>query len=258
MQNSVERFDGRVADYERFRELYNADEILAPLRDWCSFAPDWLVADVGAGTGMLADVFLANGNRVIVIEPNAEMRAACERLHRGERRLEVRNGTAEATGLRDGSVDLVSAGRALHWFDLDAAMREFRRVLRPRGWFVSVASGRTEHGREENEEFAKLLDRFTRGASYRERAYQAYSRLEDFFCGGEFHHYERGGEMHLDWQHLRGMTASLSHAPRANDPQFAEFERELREFFERYAKNAAVTLETRCWIKAGRFQLNTR
>lgn len=253
MQNTVERFDGRAADYDRYRERYNTDELLTPLRDWCGLTPDWLVADVGAGTGMLADVFLANGNRVIAIEPNAEMRAACARLHVPESRLEIREGTAETTGLPDASIDLVCCGRALHWFNLDAAMREFRRVVRRGGWVVSVTAGRADLGRQENVAFEKLIERFTESPGYREVAYSAYSRMKNFFEGGEFHHYEHGGEMCMDWEHVRGMAHSLSRAPRPDDASFAEFERELRNFFDLYARNGVVTWATRCWINAGRF-----
>ena len=231
MPNTVERFDGRAADYDLYRERYDASEILAPLRDWCGLTPEWLVADLGAGTGMLSDVFLANGNRAIAIEPNAEMRAACAHLHPGESRLEIREGTAEATGLEDASVDMVCSGRALHWFDLEAAMREFRRVARPGGWVVSVAAGRTEFGREENEAFVRVLEQFSGSAKDRLEAYSAYTRMKNFFEGAEFHHYERGGELRMDWQHLRGMALSLSHTPRVGDPRFPEFERALKDVF---------------------------
>ena len=253
MPNTVERFDGRAADYDLYRERYDPNEILAPLRDWCGLTPEWLVADVGAGTGMLSDVFLANGNRVIAIEPNTEMRAACAHLHQGESRLEIRGGTAEATGLGDASIDMVCSGRALHWFNLEAAMREFRRVVRPGGWVVSVAAGRTEFGREENEAFVRVLEQFSGSAKERLEAYSAYTRMKNFFEGGEFHHYERGGELRMDWEHLRGMALSLSHTPRIGDPRFPEFERALKEFFDRYQKNSVVTWETRCWLNAGRF-----
>jgi len=254
MQNTVERFDGRATDYDLYRERYDASDILAQLRDWTRLTPEWLIADVGAGTGMLADVFLANGNRVIAIEPNAEMRTACAQLHANEPKLEIREGTAEATGLADASVDLVCSGRALHWFNLEAAMHEFRRVARPGGWVVSVAAGRTEFGREENVAFVQVLERFSGLASERLRAYSAYTRMKNFFGGSEFHHYERGSELRMDWQHLRGMALSLSHTPRIGSPRFPEFEDALKEFFARYEKNGVVTWETRCWLNAGRIR----
>ena len=254
MANTVERFDGRAADYDRYRERYDAKELLVLLREWSGFNPDWLVADVGAGTGMLSDVFLANGNRVIAIEPNAHMRAVCEQLHQEQPRLEIRDGTAEETGLPDASVDVVANGRALHWFDVPRAMQEFKRVLRPGGWLVVVAAGRTERGREANEALTRLLQEFTGDLMYRERAYKVYGDVKELFDGSEYHHYEHGAELRMDWDHLRGMALSLSHVPLADDPRFPEFEHLLRRFFDRYQKDGIVTLETRCWLNAGRMR----
>jgi SAM-dependent methyltransferase len=46
-------------------------------------------------------------------------------------RVHYRLATAEASGLADGSVDLISVAQALHWFDLDKFYAEARRVARP-------------------------------------------------------------------------------------------------------------------------------
>jgi len=46
------------------------------------------------------------------------------------------SGSAEATGLPAAYVDLLAAGQAFHWFDVESALREARRILRPPGWTV--------------------------------------------------------------------------------------------------------------------------
>ena len=74
---SVRRFDGKVTDYARHRERYSHEILLPILRSHCGLTSKWVVADIGAGTGMLSDVFLANGNHTIAVEPNAEMREMC-------------------------------------------------------------------------------------------------------------------------------------------------------------------------------------
>jgi SAM-dependent methyltransferase len=249
----TERFTGRSAEYAQYRERYDPQIVLPLLRDWCGLTPEWCVADVGAGTGMVGDSFRTNGNRVIAIEPNAEMRAACAALHANDAQFIVVDGAAEATGLPEASLEMVVAGRALHWFDVDAALREFRRILKPRGWVAILACGRTEDGRKENIEYKQLLQAHTGRDLYLDPLLKAYERLDMLFAGGRFFHAEVPGEMHLGWDDLRGLTLSLSHAPMPGSAAFPTFEAELRVFFDRHEQNAKVVMSTRTWVNAGQF-----
>lgn len=251
---SVRRFDGKVCDYSRFRERYSPEILLPVLRSRCGLAPDWVVADVGAGTGMLSDVFLANGNRTLAIEPNAEMRQMCQMLHRADAPLQITDGTAEATGLESSSVDMVTAGRAMHWFDREKAFAEFRRILKPDGWVAILAFGRTEKGRAENIAFEEVLRRFSEDHRDTHAGYEVYRNLKADLPR-DFYHEEILGAMDLDWESLLGMTLSLSHSPAKEDPIYPEFERSLRDYFERFAREGKVELETRYWINVGRFPL---
>ncbi|AEU34581.1 class I SAM-dependent methyltransferase [Granulicella mallensis] len=253
MGENVEKFTGRVAAYAEYRERYDPMIVLPRLRDWCGLQQAWTVADVGAGTGMLSDVFLAGGNRVIAVEPNTEMREACVRLHEDNAALMVVNGTAEATGLEDASVEMVSVGRALHWFNLDQTMPEFRRILKPEGWVAVVAFGRSKDGRKENEAYEEVLRPYTLNGRGTHAEYTKYERLKDLFVGGEFRQEEVRGEIQIGWEALRGFTLSLSHAPLPESAEFGAFEEKLREYFAQYEENGSVTLATRYWINAGRF-----
>lgn len=116
--------------YERARPSYPPDAV------------DWLVArtaigrgstvlDVGAGTGKLTRLLVPTGARVIAVEPIAEMRAFIEGA-------EVVDGTAEDLPFPDGAADLVTVAQAFHWFDLDRALPELHRVLRPGGQLALV------------------------------------------------------------------------------------------------------------------------
>ena len=96
MTEHTQRFTGRVADYERYRLRYSV-AVLDILKKQCGLTTSSIVADVGAGTGMLAELFLENGNRVIAVEPNAEMRAASERL------LERYSGLSVVAAAADGA-----------------------------------------------------------------------------------------------------------------------------------------------------------
>src|ERR1039457_822300 len=133
----TQRFSSRVEDYIRYRPSYPA-EVIAYLERECGLTPQSRVADIGSGTGLLSELFLRFGCEVTGVEPNAEMRAAGERLLAAWLRFPSVNGRAETTTLPDRRAGLVSAGQAFHWFDSDAARAEFLRILEPGGWVALV------------------------------------------------------------------------------------------------------------------------
>src|SRR5271169_3716586 len=130
--DAKQRFSNRVADYVRYRPSYPA-ELLPLLQTWCNLRPEFSVADIGSGTGLLGKLFLDFGNRVYGVEPNAEMRAAGEEFLRDYPKFRSVAGSAEATTLPSDSVDFVTAGQAFHWFQMQPARNEFHRILKAEG-----------------------------------------------------------------------------------------------------------------------------
>jgi ubiquinone/menaquinone biosynthesis C-methylase UbiE len=136
-------FTGLADDYSRFRPGYApqvANAIISYLRQDAvgAVASGIDAVDVGAGTGIWTRMLAAQGLRsVIAVEPNDDMRAQGIETSRGTD-IVWRKGSAEATGLPDSSVDLVSMASSLHWADFDKACEEFHRVLRPGGVFVAL------------------------------------------------------------------------------------------------------------------------
>ncbi|WP_158237621.1 class I SAM-dependent methyltransferase [Bradyrhizobium forestalis] len=100
--------------------------------------PNPAVADVGAGTGLLTRELAARAFAGTAIEPNDTMRQ--EGIRHSESGFPFRwlHGSGEATGLADQSIDWLLMGNAFHWTDMDAALREFRRVLTPGGFFTPI------------------------------------------------------------------------------------------------------------------------
>jgi SAM-dependent methyltransferase len=221
MTEHAERFTGRVADYERYRLRYPV-AVLDVLRRECGLVASSTVADVGAGTGMLAELFLEMGNRVTAVEPNAEMRAACERLRERYSWLTVVAAAAEATTLDDASVDFVSVGRAWHWFDREKAVVEFRRILRPGGWLVLVTNRRGKDDSVEAKAYEEILMEF--GTDYRELQgeYRVYDDMAPVFDGGAVVREMIRGEQILTLDEFLGQTQSSSVAPMPGDASMQE------------------------------------
>ncbi|MDR6174169.1 SAM-dependent methyltransferase [Nocardioides zeae] len=126
-------FGSFAEDYDRYRPDYPAealDWVLGEGVDAENGEEPRRVADVGAGTGKLTAALAARRLDVVAIDPDEAMLAQlAERVPSVERHV----GRAEELPLEDDSVDMVLLGQAWHWVELEPAVAEVRRVLRPGG-----------------------------------------------------------------------------------------------------------------------------
>jgi ubiquinone/menaquinone biosynthesis C-methylase UbiE len=131
-------FTGLAADYAKFRAGYALHVATAILTYVRVDAHQIDAADVGAGTGIWTRILAARGLRSIVgIEPNDDMREQGIRTSQGSGIL-WHKASAEATGLPDCSVDLVTMASSFHWADFEKTCEEFQRILRPGGAFCAL------------------------------------------------------------------------------------------------------------------------
>ena len=244
MTRHAERFTGRVEDYERYRLRYPAS-VVDVLRERCHLCPEYLVADIGAGTGMLAEVLLQAGNPVIAIEPNAEMRAACSRLVPRYAKLQVLDGAAEATGLTAASIDLVVVGRAFHWFDRERALEEFKRILKPARWVVLVSNRRDREGSERNREYDEILARYGNDYSAVRSELRTQEALKPYGKGDTFI-VRTPGQEQLTLAEFLGQTQSLSVTPLPGQPNYEAMQHALTGFYEKWSEGDQLTLNTSC------------
>ncbi len=93
--------------------------------------------DVGAGTGIWTRMIAEKGCNAIAVEPNSSM-LEFGKQNKNNSEIQWVNNSAEDTGLKDNSADLVSMASSFHWPDFDRAIKEFNRILKPGGYFVAL------------------------------------------------------------------------------------------------------------------------
>jgi ubiquinone/menaquinone biosynthesis C-methylase UbiE len=128
---------GSVAEaYDRGRPTFPVEAVR-----WLVGENPATVLEVGAGTGKLTERLVALGHDVHATEPAEEM---LEILHRNLPDTRTTRSSAEELPVPDRSVDVVVAAQSFHWFDLERALPEIARVLRPGGHVALVWNFRNE------------------------------------------------------------------------------------------------------------------
>lgn len=281
--DNTERFSSRVGNYVKYRPGY-PPAILQYLEEETGFGPDWIVADIGSGTGISTALFLDNGNTVYGVEPNQSMReSAEEQLHSHERFTSI-DGTAEDTGLKTGSIDLVVASQAFHWFEPVATRKEFSRILRDRA--TSALQTRPEQqdlGPEWPKisaaqkpdtpgGFVALIWNDRQIDTPFEQAYESFllayaidyttvnhknisaEKIGAFFDPQPFRLRIAGNQQVFDWDGLKGRVLSSSYMPDEQNTRYEEMVGALKKVFDEYQVDGTVRVNYLTKLYVGKLE----
>ena len=239
----TERFTDRAATYVTGRPTYPV--ALADLlreRDLLGGG----VADIGAGTGIFTRLLLEAGAQVDAVEPNDAMRAQLEGALADAvvaGRLRVQAGTSDATGLASGSVRLITAAQAAHWFTARTTVPEFQRILRPTGRVLLVWNdwrGQVDAGGF-TAAYAEVVEGYA--AQVPSVEYGIPSADIPAFLPGGFEHLTFPNPLAFTRERLHALAGSVSYLPAPGSPNHASLVRDLDDAFDRHAQAGRVSLQ---------------
>ena len=233
-----EKFTGKANVYDKFRPSYPAELI------------DWLyektraktVADIGAGTGIFTKCLSQKPWKITAVEPNPDM---LEILKKNVPSIEIVNAPAENTGIPAGTIDLVTAAQAFHWFDKERFKAECERIFTPDG-HLAVAWNNHVPSDIMNER-NRIFDKYC-GMSNSVAGGVTQVDLKTYFSRVEILRLENN--MNMTEEQFIGYSLSHSYSIKADNENYEKFVYELRNMFAKFQHDgtAEIPQETECFL----------
>lgn len=241
-------YDGIADCYDRTRPHY-PPAALAVL----AAQPGEVVADVGAGTGIFSRQLAQSlpSARVIGVEPGADMRRAAQAASHELPNLSFVAGSAEALPFPDGSLALVTAATAAHWFDRPRFYTQAFRCLRTGGRLAIVQNVRRWWDSPFLASYEQLHEDTVQG--YRRGTFPAGSgRYASIDAAGELRRHDGAGDVRehaFPWQMPMTREAFIAFSLSSTITQQAicgigeaAYLARLAELLDRWSDSGAVEL----------------
>ncbi|MEN8906070.1 MAG: class I SAM-dependent methyltransferase [Clostridiales bacterium] len=236
----INKFTNKAVNYRKYRPEY-PDDFFDYLVNLIKINKESIVADIGAGTGILTKRISQISKLVYAVEPNESMRKECK-SYCDENNVYTLNGCAENTSLVKNSIDFITVAQSLHWFDIDKARIEFKRILKDDGKTILVWNSR-----DRNDEFIKeyfeILHKmcpefkgFSGGVEF------GTDKSIDFFKNQRCEHKVFLNKKFETLETFVGGSLSASYAPNKGDDNYNEFIKSIKDIFIRFSVNDRVMI----------------
>ena len=224
-------FTSKVKQYTKGRHGYAQDAVDMIVNELLRSGDT--VADIGSGTGIFSREFIVRGFETYCVEPNDSMRSEAEKLYSGYPNFHSVPASAEATTLRDGSIDVITAASAFHWFDAVRFKAECRRIASP-GCRICLVHNEREYDEmtiAQHELCMKYGRNFT---SLTHGVEKTRSRASEFF-DGKYREVKFDFPISYTKDKFIARSLSSSYAPDEGSDEYASYEDGLRNLAEKYA-----------------------
>ncbi|MDP4193191.1 MAG: class I SAM-dependent methyltransferase [Bacteroidota bacterium] len=246
MKLGAERYSSKVEDYAKYRPDFPS-EIINFLYANGTVGNSSVIADIGSGTGRFTRLLLEKGSLIYGIERNKEMRVKAEEMLSKFTNFISISGSAEETGLKSKSIDLITVAQAFHWFNREKCLIEFKRIIKDSGKVFIVWDDFIGNYNDFSIEQGKVISEYR--AIKPENNGKRFTRAEmidGFFKDNKFKTMFFTHELYEEFDEFKGGVLSASFTPKPGEEDYEHFITKLQEVFDSYQQNGRVCMAFRC------------
>ncbi|MBC8527876.1 class I SAM-dependent methyltransferase [Christensenellaceae bacterium NSJ-44] len=242
-------FEGKAACYAAGRKGY-AQEVYDFIASQAPAGEYPVAADMGSGTGLFAQGLLERGYAVLGVEPLAQMREMAQDRLGSMVRYRAIPQSAEQTGLDSGSIDLITAASAFHWFDWDRVRREWARILRPGGKVFVIQNYRVYEDELTKAQHA-VCARYGKHFTSLNHGYEKVASGCEMFFADKPTRVDIAFDQIYTAEQFIARGLSSSYAPAPGEDGYEGYREGLQRSFERFEEGGRVTMRNRTAIWCG-------
>jgi ubiquinone/menaquinone biosynthesis C-methylase UbiE len=233
------RFDEYVDLYDKYRLKYNIDVLNNTIELIQKNINISNIADIGSGTGILTRQLLKyKFDNYYALEPNIHMSEKSIKRDT-KQKITHMNELSTETKLKTSSIDVIFVGTAIHWLEPKKTLKEFKRILKKKGYLVILTSGYVGCIGEDlymlHKKYIKdcgntITTRYKKGmTNYSNQFYTIISKKN----------------IKLTLDEFIGLEMSMSTAPKKTDKCHNKYIQGLEQIFKKYSTNNKLVINNK-------------
>jgi SAM-dependent methyltransferase len=181
------------------------------------------------------------------------MRSSAEKQLHNQQNFVSINGSAEATTLKNQSIDILVAAQAFHWFNPEPTRKEFQRILKPSGWIALIWNKRDSESDAFHRGYETVLKNMIPEYSQVNHHKIDDKARESFFGHKNIVKQSYSNYQEFDWDGLKGRILSSSYVPKDGQSNHDRIINGLHELFQKYQTRERIRMNYLTEVYAGQF-----
>jgi ubiquinone/menaquinone biosynthesis C-methylase UbiE len=248
--NSTKIFSKTTDFYDKARPSY-PEELFNFLENKFKINSTHVIADIGSGTGIFTRLWLDRSYHVISVEPNNDMRKIVEESLNHYPYFKSIAASAEATNLETNSIDIITAATAFHWFNLELARSEFKRILKPGGLCILIWNIR-DNTFPIMQDYESMMRLYVK--DYNKvvaNHYLYYNEIIDLFNPNRIEISEFSNSQTLNLNAFKERILSTSYSPKLGEANYKKLLLAAENLFNKYQSSKVIKLHYKCICYVG-------
>ncbi len=231
--------------YHKYRWDYSI-EAIQYIHSSAQISQESVIADMGAGTGILTKHFIDIAGKVYAVEPDENMLSILK--HNFSCVIPVHRFAHDIPEIDNKSVDVIIAAQSLHWFDFGKTILEFNRIAKENCllfsiWNTDITSGNF------SKETVTLMNKY-KNSEIENR--QVFNNLTNYYKEDSIINTSFDSDGELDFETYIGSITSASFMPSEDDESFSALRNDAFYIFQKYKSAGKVQTKIRTNLLYGR------